>query len=120
MEFCRRVDMNSSYLPQIKGRTKSIGDKIARKIEEKLGLERGYMDTLQDSRLLPDRLPEADVMATAYTIESMPQQIRNTFKQLAMQVAAHCRSDQETIKPFDVTLKKEISHESDRISKIQR
>lgn len=112
--------MNPSYLPQLKGRTKAIGDKIARKIEEKLCLERGYMDSAHDTRLITDRLPEADVMATAYSIESMPQSIRNTFKQLVMQVAAHCRSDSETIQPFDVTLKKEVRHESDRISKNQR
>lgn len=120
VEFCRRIEMNPSYLPQIKGRSKSIGDKIARKIEEKLGLERGYMDSVQDVRLLPERIPEADVMATAYSIESMPTSIRNVFKQLVLQVAAHCKNDAETIQPFDVTLKKETQHESDRVSKNQR
>lgn len=48
-EFAKRVDMNPGYLSQILGPkgAKNLGETIARRIEEKLGIERGWMDHQQ-------------------------------------------------------------------------
>ncbi len=50
-DFAEKADTSASYVSQIfSAKTKAeIGDKLARKIEERLGLPRGWMDTLHAS-----------------------------------------------------------------------
>lgn len=126
VEFCKRIDMNPSYLPQLKARTKSIGDKVARKVEEKLNLERGYMDVVHDPKLLPDTLPAADVMSVAYTIESLPAPVRDQFKKLVFTMLAYINNqpanDEPTgndIAPFSATIKAQPVGQSHPLPKAQ-
>lgn len=95
VDFCKKIDMNPSYLPQLKAKTKSIGDKVARRIEERLGLERGYMDSVHEKNQLPEKMPGSDALATAFSIESLPAPLRDSLKRLVMQVCAYCESPQE-------------------------
>ncbi len=123
VEFCKRIDMNPSYLPQLKARSKSIGDKVARKVEEKLGLERGYMDVVHDVQSLPDAIPAADVMSVAYSIESMPDEVREQFKRLVFQIAAYCSShpaknaDSKNIESFEVTIPQRQTSDDHQVQK---
>lgn len=128
IDFCKRIDMNPSYLPQLKSRGKSIGDKIARKVEEKLGLQRGFMDVSHESAELPDKLPDSDVMATAYSIESLPKPLRDQFKRLVFQMVAYCNegtapaidtASDDDIHPFDMTVERKREDGSSEISHIQ-
>lgn len=106
IEFCKRIEMNPSYLPQLKGKTKTIGDKIARKVEEKLGLPHGYMDVTHDPSEMAPKPPEADVMATAYAIEALPKSLSDQLKRLIFQMLTFCNqaSDDEpkSVEPFEV------------------
>lgn len=110
LDFCKRIDMNPSYLPQLKSRSKAIGDKIARKVEEKLGLERGYMDTIHgDDEAKPTTpLPASDVMSVAYAIESLPDPIKDQFKRLVLSICAHCNEEapatKRDVEAFEVTI----------------
>lgn len=110
LEFCKRIDMNPSYLPQLKSRSKAVGDKIARKIEEKLGLERGYMDTVHsDDEARPATpLPASDIMSVAYAIESLPDPIKDQFKRLVLSICAHCNDEtppkERDVEAFEVTI----------------
>lgn len=45
-EFGRRFDMSAAHISQLLSRHRDIGDKLAREIEGKLGLERGELDRL--------------------------------------------------------------------------
>lgn len=49
--FCEMIEMNPSYMSQIKSRRKNVGDQIARMVEKKLGLPHGYMDLLKTKSL---------------------------------------------------------------------
>ena len=93
IDFCQRIEMNPSYFSQIKNGKKSIGDEIARRVEEKLGIPRGYLDVLHDSVTEENKPPEADSLAIAYSIEAMPANLKETFKRLVHQFAIHCAVD---------------------------
>lgn len=43
-EFCRDHDLDPSYISQLLNGHRNIGEKAAKKIEEKVGLESGYLD----------------------------------------------------------------------------
>lgn len=122
VDFCDRIAMNPSYFSQIKSGKKAIGDDIARKVEEKLGLPRGYMDSAQDEDKLPSKPPETDALATAYSIEALPAPLREQFKRLVFQVAAYCNETPAEsggdVQPFDMTIAAtESHHDSPKISK---
>ena len=125
LDFCKRIDMNPSYLPQLKSRSKAIGDKIARKIEERLGLERGYMDSIHvvDEAHPTGPAPRADVMSVAYSIESMPEPIREQFKRLVLSICAHCSTPEKQtasehdIEPFEVKVPQRRFDERHQVSK---
>lgn len=128
IDFCKRIEMNPSYLPQLKSRLKTIGDKVARRVEEKLGLQRGYMDVSHEPTELPDKLPEADVMATAFSIEALPKPLRDQFKRLVLQMLAHCNSDASNsvsddvsgdIHPFDLTIERKQEDGRNQVSNLQ-
>lgn len=120
VDFCERIDMNPSYFSQIKGGKKAIGDDIARKVEEKLGLNRGYMDSSQDEDRLQGKPPANDALATAYSIEALPAPLREQFKRLVFQVAAYCSETTQNadVQPFEMTITpKESHHDSHQVSK---
>lgn len=122
VDFCERIAMNPSYFSQIKSGKKAIGDDIARKVEEKLGLARGYMDSAQDDDRIQTRPPTTDAMATAYSIEALPAPLREQFKRLVFQVAAYCSEEPRDaggdVQPFEMTIAPpESSHDSHKISK---
>jgi hypothetical protein len=122
IEFCKRIEMNPSYLPQLKGKTKTIGDKIARKVEEKLGLPHGYMDVTHAPSELAPKPPEADVMATAYAIEALPKPLSDQLKRLTFQMLTYCNQEQgeadgatsSSVEPFEVVFNAEQEQTNDR------
>lgn len=126
VEFCDRINMNPSYFSQIKSGKKAIGDDIARKVEEKLGLPRGYMDSQQDEDRLQGTPPGNDALATAYSIESLPVPLREQFKRLVFQVAAYCNESSQTsgsddIQPFEMTIgAAEANHDRSQVPKSQQ
>ena len=89
LHFCNRIGLNSSYLPQLKSGIKSVGDNIARRSEEALGLPNGFLDLPQDEKTLDE-----DVIALARSLQSLPQPLRAPFRNLAFQVAAYCQSQE--------------------------
>lgn len=122
VDFCDRIAMNPSYFSQIKSGKKAIGGDIARKVEEKLGMPRGYMDSLQDEDKLPSKPPGTDALATAYSIEALPAPLREQFKRLVYQVSAYCSETPAVsggdVQPFDMTISAaESHHDSPQISK---
>lgn len=122
VDFCDRIAMNPSYFSQIKGGKKAIGDDIARKVEEKLGLPRGYMDSAQEEDRLQGKPPANDALATAYSIEAMPAPLREQFKKLVFQVASYCsdapRVENNDVQPFEMTIAApESHHDSPQVSK---
>lgn len=44
-QFAEAADMNESHVSQIKIKSSQIGDKLARKLEDKFGKNHGWMDT---------------------------------------------------------------------------
>lgn len=115
VEFCKRIEMNPSYLPQLKSKTKTIGDKIARKVEEKLGLPHGYMDVTHGPSEVAPKPPEADVMATAYAIEALPKPLSDQLKRLTFQMLTYCNQAQSgpddatsrSVDPFEIVFNAE-------------
>lgn len=126
VEFCERINMNPSYFSQIKSGKKAIGDDIARKVEEKLGLARGYMDSQQEEDRLQGTPPGTDALATAYSIESLPIPLREQFKRLVFQVAAYCNESVQSqcdgdVQPFEMTIgAAEGNHDRPKIPKSQQ
>lgn len=90
IDFCKRIEMNPSYFSQIKNGTKAIGDDIARRVEATLGIPRGYLDVMHDSVTEENKPPEAAALAVAYSIEAMPQELKEIFKKLVHQISIHC------------------------------
>ena len=96
LHFCNRIDLNPSYMPQLKSGLKTIGDKIARRSEERLGLPHGFLDIPQD-----DETMDSDLIALARSLQSLPQPLRAPFRQLALQVAALLAREDDEITPED-------------------
>lgn len=48
--FAARVGISEAYMSHLNTGFKKFGDKTARNIEQKLGLENGYMDKLHDEK----------------------------------------------------------------------
>lgn len=86
-EFCKFIEMEPSYLSQIKGGRKSIGDRWARRLESKFGMELGELDALFPAQQPVEKEPEADVMAVALAIDSLPESIRYQLKNLIFKVS---------------------------------
>ena len=57
--FCRKVDIDSSHISQIKNpnNKKNLGEKLARKIESALNLPTGWMDRDHTNILIKDAIP---------------------------------------------------------------
>lgn len=77
-EFADRVDTATAYLSQIKkgttpaGRQVKIGDELARKVEEKLGLQKGWLDR-QHSREPLQNVEPVEVKITKLPVLSLVQ-----------------------------------------------
>lgn len=111
-QFCSAIDMQPSYFSQIKRGDKAIGDDIARKVEEKLGLPRGYMDAART----PNGVAEAggtipsETLGLAYALETLPRNIRDSLSRLIYTLAAEARprqadiagADDVIMRPFNV------------------
>ncbi len=108
-EFCSAIEISPSYYSQVKAKAKAIGDSIARRIEEKLSLPRGYMDMVhsQDTGERDDVPSRA--LGLAYTINSLPPRIQRKLSDLIYEVALELSStgasgrrdeDAPTLKPF--------------------
>lgn len=120
VEFCERIGMQPSYFSQLKSERKSVGDDLARKIEEKLGLQRGYLDVQHNEKDDAPAPPASDALGVAYSIEAMPEPLREQFKKLVYQVAAYCSEKPvgvtSDVQPFIVTGKEDAAHECNPIS----
>ena len=95
-DFCERIGVSPSYFSQVKSGRKALGDVMVRKIEEKLGLHRGYMDTIREGAEETKRPPASDALAVAYAIESLPAPLREQFTKLVHQVAVYCTTEAST------------------------
>lgn len=104
--FCEKIEMNPSYFSQVKCGRKAIGGNLARKIESALNLPTGFLDNLRDhEEPLPNHMPEASVMATAYAIEALPGHIRESVARLVFEIATEQKSErQKQVQPFDITI----------------
>lgn len=124
--FCERIDMNPTYYSQLKSGRKAIGDDLARRIEEKLGLPRGYMDTpkiagtskgeqSQQSATIP-----SETLGVAYALECLSEPVRGSLTRLIYTLAAQAadiRTEQseKSVKPFSITIGAAPSDESSSV-----
>lgn len=99
-EFCEKIDMSPSYFSQIKSGTKDIGDKIARKVEVRLGIPRGYLDVPHQQVPAGDT---SDSIGLAFAINALHPAIREQLRRLIFIMAAHATAPAE-IHPFRVEL----------------
>lgn len=87
-QFCKAISIRPAYFSQLKAGTKTIGDKVARRIEELLDIPTGFLDTLQDTRQTAEKLPTSPAINMAYLIDDMPPLIRERMRSLILAVAA--------------------------------
>lgn len=52
-KLSKQIDLDAGYISQMKNGTRQMGEKTARKIEESLGLENGYMDSYMKGAFIP-------------------------------------------------------------------
>lgn len=125
-EFCRRIGVEPGYYSQIKdGDDKKIGDKVARRIETKLGLEVGWMDvdhaTFQADQV--DRRQSAvdendDITGIVLAFKQMPAALQDHVKRLMFSIIAECPSGatrSTTHSPFTLSFK-DSQHAERRLS----
>lgn len=86
LDFCELAGIKPAYFSQLKSGVKSLGDDLARRIEENCRLERGYLDVQHEQEQTP-RL-NADTIGVAYAIEALPQEMRDRVKSLVWSMAA--------------------------------
>jgi hypothetical protein len=109
-DFCQKIDISTSYFSQIKHRRKNIGDDIARKVEERLGLPNGYMDTPKSVQGTGEAANgiSAETLGIACAIETLPRPIRDSLSRLVYNLAADVasRSGEPTIDSFSMEITK--------------
>ncbi len=98
-EFCTAAGISPSYFSQLKSGTKTLGDHLAREIEEKLVLPRGRLDVPHQDREFAGTSPP-DVMTVAYAIESLPARVRDRIKALVLELAAEQSNNQPLPQTF--------------------
>lgn len=83
--FSRKVDIEPSYLSQIKNpnNPKNLGEKLARKIEASLGLEKGWMDQLHDGDV-PEKISDNSMTMDELEHEMLTLMHSQTLKQKAI------------------------------------
>lgn len=80
--FCEAAGLEPSYYSQIKASSKALGDKLARELERRLGLPRGWFDLPQ-----PEGEPISDELSLAYTLQTLPAPLRESVKRLVLDLA---------------------------------
>ena len=118
LEFCKVLEMNPTYFSQVKTGKKAIGDELARKIEAKLNLPRGYMDTPKTGESQPKNLEIAqETLACAFALEQLSPAIRDNLVQLIYHMAAEAKDNKakkapRAIGPFSITIGGERDEDS--------
>jgi hypothetical protein len=109
--FCEQIKMNPTYFSQLKTHRKSIGDDLARRIEETLSLPRGYLDTPKDA---PKEQAQAqnhipcETMGIAYALETLSQPVREGISRLIYTLAAESAGragsrHERSVEPFTIS-----------------
>lgn len=80
-DFCSEVGISPAYYSQLTHGIKGIGGKVARQIEERLGLEPGWMDVDHDA-------DKTDTSALAAAIKQLPEHLIEPVKNLIYAIAA--------------------------------
>lgn len=107
-EFCELVGISNTYLPQVKGGTKKIGDTLARRIEESLGLAYGWMDQTREPESPPSKDPTLDAIA------ALPAPLQDQIRRPLFMIAAFCHDESaHEIKPFRITDRNHQDQEND-------
>lgn len=84
--FAQRLELSDRYLSHIKCRRKNIGNAVARAIEQRLGLPRGWMDRDHDILALPADEHERLFLETALSLfRAQPAEARDMLLALLRQ-----------------------------------
>lgn len=84
--FAQRLDLSDRYLSHIKCNRKNIGHNVARTIEERLQLPRGWMDREHDAFKMPVDEKEKLFVETALTLfRAQPENARELMLDLLRQ-----------------------------------
>lgn len=105
--FCERISMNPTYFSQLKTGRKAVGDDLARRIEQQLGLPRGYLDTPKVEGRTSGQIP-AETLGVAYALESLSPHIRESLSRLIYSLAAEAAEQrsarEQVVAPFSITI----------------
>lgn len=87
-DFCDAVGIRASYLSQLRSGAKNLGNELARQIEERRGLEPGWMDVAHTTRhdTGQGNLPP-EMMTVAYAMASLPAGTRENLMRLILGLA---------------------------------
>lgn len=91
-EFCKVIEMNPTYFSQLRNERKVIGDDLARRIEEKLSLPRGYLDTPKGNPASTGTEIPIDTLSIAYALQTLSPAVRASLSQLIYHLAAEAKS----------------------------
>lgn len=115
-QFCERIGMNPTYFSQVKTGRKSIGDELARRIEQSLGLPRGYLDTPKTDKQRDGNVP-IETLSAAYALEALAPAVRDTITRLIYTLAAEAAEQKafsdKRVAPFTITIGGRESGERD-------
>lgn len=101
-DFCKVIQIAPSYYSQVKRGTKVIGDEIAERVENALGLPHGWMDTTHSTEAEQIKALPTDVVGVAYAIASLPEGVRERVKGLVYEMAAeYSKIESERAKSAD-------------------
>lgn len=108
-QFCERIKMNPTYFSQLKTHRKTIGDDLARRIEEILGLQRGYLDTPkgESAEATQSHVP-TETLGIAYALETLSPAVRDGISRLIYTLAAESGGQgglrrEHSVEPFTIT-----------------
>lgn len=124
-DFCEAAGIDPSYLSQLRARVKQTGTQLARRIEQRLGLQHGALDERLPGTTATQ--PGHAAISIAHAIESLSPEVRRSIAALVFELAkqqmqAHLEaSDAELPAPhqghvpvstFDVTVPDESQSSS--------
>lgn len=95
-EFCKLIEMNPTYFSQLRNERKIIGDDLARRVEEKLALPRGYLDTPKGNTASAGAEIPIDTLSIAYALQTLSPAVRASLSQLIYHLAAEAKSGATT------------------------
>lgn len=126
-EFCETIGMNPTYFSQVKTGRKAIGDELARRIEQALNLQRGYLDTPKE----PPKATEAtshiptETLGVAYALEALSAPVRDGLVRLIFTMAAEAadnkkpagtQGQERVVAPFRLTIGSDVHAEGFNVS----